>query len=951
MQEFLALSLRVFISLSAMNVFIASYALTQEAQSQITEDEALYVRRILEFWRDKEHAIVKSQIRQFIKDNPKSEYIDSLLVILGDTYWNEQNFDEALAAYAMIKGQNFQDKVFNNRLDCLYHLGRHEELLDELRPKDLNENKKPDNFEKALWMFYKAEALLQMAKNNAGEEESRAQYEKARSYFKQLLDTDHQVNAKLALSEIETSLGNASEAAGYYIELSEAIPEKRGELLLQAAQIQAKIDPEQALILYDKIQEYPGEFSSKAALNKLILLFDLGEYQKIIDEKDNLAQVLKMNQKPVLDFYLGRSHFALNQYEEAIVSLRPLLKPANKLPNHDDTIDKAILLTMGASAHHLNDLILLSNLTRRYEENFPQDPSLAKLLYLEALTLNKFDRTYDALSNLQKIAAEYPDFDKKDTVDFEISLILYKQGRWKESRDAFAAVIEKNDGSSMGLAAIQYLPCASLQMLEDAEVAGTPCDELRELLLSDMKKALSTPGAIKPAQKPKYLLKMGKVQYDMQRYQAATNLLKEYIEGYPHDENLFQGHLLLAMCYHEGQRDPQNFAKHAEKVLELKPDFSDQFRLRLNLFSTYLQLAKLAEESKEGESGQAMPNTDKAAGHLYAVMILNHEQIKPENQLWLANYYYDKVKRLANEYVVEPLMSQDQIANAERSMVIYEKALSLVDDSQAIQITPEKMYLEQELFKLSNLYGWLDLPQEQTVLLEQLIKQQNDNPKWAWTLRSRTVFALANAYKSQGKTTQALETYKTLATTVKSSDPFVINASKLQWARLAFDDLPQNKHTIENQEMMAILKALKDLQIRKSLSQEPLHLEAAIDYATIRSSLEPEDKRDEQMRFQLLRVKEDFTSREDLWSKDYYASRLKLPEKDFIYQAYMMLIDAHVARVEARIAEKSGMMPEMEAKNEAALAIYKSLLKGKFAVSKYLVDQAKSGLMDLKQYD
>src|SRR5262249_16660286 len=150
-----------------------------------------------------------------------------------------------------------------------------------------------------------------------------------------------------------------------------------------------------------------------------------------------------------------------------------------------------------------------------------------------------------------------------------------------------------------------------------------------------------------------------------------------------------------------------------------------------------------------------------------------------------------------------------------------------------------------------------------------------------------------------GKTDEALKTYKTLTTTLKSSDPFVVNASKLQWARLAFATLPQSKHTIEDQDMMAILKALKDLQIRKSLAQEPIHLEAETDYATIRAPLEPEDKRDEQLRFQLLRIKEDYTSREDLWSKDYYASRQKLPEKDFIYHAYMMLIDAHTAHVEA----------------------------------------------------
>src|SRR5262249_26370126 len=152
--------------------------------------------------------------------------------------------------------------------------------------------------------------------------------------------------------------------------------------------------------------------------------------------------------------------------------------------------------------------------------------------------------------------------------------------------------------------------------------------------------ALDTPEVIKPALRPKFLLKMGKVQYDSQLYQAAIQTLKEYIENHPQDENLFQGHLLLAVCYHEGMHDPYNFSDHAEKVLVIKPDYTDQIRLRLNLFSTYLQLAKM-EEELTNNLGVIHPYTDKAAEHLYAVLIMNHDHIKMENQLWLANYYYD----------------------------------------------------------------------------------------------------------------------------------------------------------------------------------------------------------------------------------------------------------------------------------------------------------------------
>src|ERR1700722_6055696 len=112
-------------------VSLAFFLFSPSAFSEPPSEQALFVRRILEFWRDREHAIVKSQIKQFIALYPESDYTDSLLVILGDLLWKEQNFEEALATYHTIKKSNLKEKVFNNRLDCLYHLKKYDNLIDE----------------------------------------------------------------------------------------------------------------------------------------------------------------------------------------------------------------------------------------------------------------------------------------------------------------------------------------------------------------------------------------------------------------------------------------------------------------------------------------------------------------------------------------------------------------------------------------------------------------------------------------------------------------------------------------------------------------------------------------------------------------------------------------------------------------------------------------------------
>lgn len=908
---------------------------------EITPEEALFVRRILEFWKDKETHIVKSQINQFIETYPKSAYIDSLLVILGDTLWNEKQYMDSLQAYNAISSNPFQQKVLNNRLDCLYRLERYEELTMELKPKleplDLNAL----NPEQALWVYYQAEALLQTAKQTGDPALSRGSYEQTSYLFKKLLPSVHAENARLALIEIELALGNQENAVNYYLDLARDIPEKKGEMLLEAAQLQSAYDPREALRLLEEVQHnHQGQLSSQAALKKLVLLYDEGCYQQIVDGRKEIENLLNTTQKPILDFYLGRSYFALKQYDQAVSYLRPLLKEENHLPSRDASVNKTILLTIAASAQHLNDLILIQNIAKEFETDYPHDPAYAKILYLKGLTHQHSHQLKEALADFERIEKEYQKFERMENVLFEISLLHYKTEEWENSRAAFLKLIEQAPESTQGLAARQYLPCISLQMLEKAEAKGEAAERLREQLLSDLKQAMETPGVIKPAQKPIYMLKIGKLYYDMQRYNEAMDVLNQYLQQHVHDENLFQGHLLMAMCYHEDKQDLSMFTLHAEKTLDAKPEFSDQCRLRLNLFSAYLQRAKaLKEQGREEIAYQDC--IDKAVEHLHKVYKLKPEQIKAENKLWMADYFYNKVKGNGNDYIIEPLASHEALELAREAAGIYKSALGWPENGAPI--TDQTLYLEHELFKLSNLYGWLNSIDAQVKILDTLIGLQQKNPAWEWSLRTRTLFSKANAMNAQGNLAAALNAYSSLMNNHKSTDLFITNATKLQWARLYFASLPQERRTTEDPEMLSVLNTLKNLQIRKSIAHEPIHVEAALEYAVIRASLEPEERQPQQMQFLLSRIKEDFTTKDDVRSKDYHAGRQQNPAKDLVYQAYMMLIDAHLARMEAQQDDGKGDILEKQAKLEAAQEIYGNLLTGRYAVSKYLVNEAKTG--------
>src|SRR6202034_2603626 len=195
----------ILLAIFCTSIFFHSALVAQE----ITQDEALHVRRILEFWRDKEYTIVKSQINQFIAEHPNSQYKDSLLVILGDTYWNEQNYPTALKTYENIQAPHLREKVFNNKLDCLYHLNQFNALATEVKPKLAKSYGpiSPTEFENALWVFYYAEAMLRLAQEQKLESIKNDYLEIARDHYLRLLETEHQINAKLALGEIESSRG------------------------------------------------------------------------------------------------------------------------------------------------------------------------------------------------------------------------------------------------------------------------------------------------------------------------------------------------------------------------------------------------------------------------------------------------------------------------------------------------------------------------------------------------------------------------------------------------------------------------------------------------------------------------------------------------------------------------------------------------------------------------
>ena len=441
-------------------LLISAAACSFHLQGQPIEDEGLHVRRIIEFWKDKESQLVKSQIRQFLNQYPQSDYRDTLLVILGDIFWNEGQYSEALKVYESIKTAALAQKVFNNRIDCLYQMGRYVDLEALIHPRLQKISHAEKSPEEQLWAFYYAQALIQKAKNEKDPFIVQKTYQDARRYLESLQNSVQSPIAQQALAEVYAGQGEPQKAVQIYLELSQSHPENEESLLLRAAKLQTALDPVEALLTYSKIQQMKGKNAGEATISKALLLFETRQYLQLIREKDELSQTIPSAHRPTFDFIIGRSYFALGNYQEAFKTLEPLMNRSAAGQAGKSLSDKAVLMTLIASAYHLSDVPKVEAFSKQFEIRFPFDDSLANVWYIKAMAYKDCGRLKEAQQLLEDIMQRYPNWEKNDSACFERSLLLFKQKRWEESRAGFLEFV----GEYIGQALSSLPPCNTFRM-------------------------------------------------------------------------------------------------------------------------------------------------------------------------------------------------------------------------------------------------------------------------------------------------------------------------------------------------------------------------------------------------------------------------------------------------------------------------------------------------------
>jgi hypothetical protein len=123
-------------------------------------------------------------------------------------------------------------------------------------------------------------------------------------------------------------------------------------------------------------------------------------------------------------------------------------------------------------------------------------------------------------------------------------------------------------------------------------------------------------------------------------------------------------------------------------------------------------------------------------------------------------------------------------------------------------------------------------------------------------------------------------------------------------------------------------------------------LEAALEYADIRTQLAAPESRKESAIFFLNRIKDDFNAKDNAISQEYHEARIRFPEKDLIYQNYMKCIEAEILRLESELAKEQADLEKAGRSKEVALALLHEVLQD-IHITPYLKSRAEHNLKAL----
>jgi len=568
--------------------------LASSLTAEISENEALALRRIADFWEEGEYQIAKNQMESFLEEFSDSPYRSKLSSALGDLFLREKSYQTALNYYAQIDDPELNDKIFLHRMQCLYHLEWHATLADECEAYLKREETDPAHRLEATYLL--AIALYTQALAPQKDPQTLiALAERAKPYFERLSHSELSEEVAGAFAHLQCILKDYPAASKIYVDLAEK-SEAPEQYLFQAALIQSKYDQDLALKTFDRLAgQKEGDLAKEASYNRLVLFFEQGRHEEIIAEKEKFFLSAPPGKKGLVSLFVGQSYLHLKKYGEAAAEISAFLDsdvPENRL--------RPALLFLADAAYHSDNLDLLEVAIARLEKN---DVELPKTRFCRALLLKKQMRLEEAKEELVSILASFPQFAERSQAAIELIHLYSEQKEWALAKEAAASFLKEEAQSEVGwnllLNASNELG-DKRQFIQDIEAMLEICSFHRN----------------------EWLFRLAKAYFELGESEKTIEVLGPIVDS---DAN---AQILFAFALRDGRGDEENFCIWAEKALSSQASLLSIAQQHVGLFNSYLKQGKL----------------EKAADHLFLALVENGE-IQPANLFWLADHFYARFEK------------------------------------------------------------------------------------------------------------------------------------------------------------------------------------------------------------------------------------------------------------------------------------------------------------------
>lgn len=599
-----------------------------------SEEEALFLRRIADFWQEKEVQLAKVQIEEFIETYPESTYSDALCAALGDLYLREKNYSSAIHFYNRVKSPEFYNRVFVNRMQCLHEMQWYATLADECESF-------LENGSDLRVTYFLAVALYHQCLNASKDPETLANLaQKAKPLFDTLLNSEFSDEVAQGFAHLCCILKDFEKASEIYLKLAQKDSESQEEMLFQAALVQSQYNKELSLETFEKIEKLGQKKGKEAAYNRMVLAFDMGRYDELTGQ--NLLDKIPAERKAMAHLFLGRSLVHLKKNEQAISEFKSFIETAPVSETYH-----AALLNLLETAYQSNDLASVDYAIEKMLGAYPNDAELPKAYFSRAQILKKEERLQEAKNGLEQLIAKFPEFHQKPQVIFELAHLDFRAKAWEDCYKRSRAFLTQFPDHELALFAWRYFVSSSAEM-----TALNPA--LRSRLVTDLENFLKL--QLLEAEEAEWNLLLATNYLELQNYEKAFSILQNLESP--------NARLLLALCYKDGYSDLTHFCSLAETALAEGANLMALDEIHASIFNAYLELG----------------NLDKAADHLFAAFMAEGD-IQVKNLLWLADVYLSKLDHDERRFVF-----------ANRAAQILEKCKAALHSPEDVSCKLAKVY-------------------------------------------------------------------------------------------------------------------------------------------------------------------------------------------------------------------------------------------------------------------